>query len=131
MLLTDWLIEQQIAGYFSRLSALTKIGLLKRSPTVSMNKDEEVDADDLASEVETNRTRQRIRRDLAKLRRRLQERVQLVLGYKKYRPLHLIFLSNLLSLPTRTTGYVLGFFSLRKIIPRHTSLARQHQRTRQ
>ena len=75
-----------------------------------MNKDEEVDADDLASEVETNRTRQRIRRDLAKLRRRLQERVQLVLGYKKYRPLHLIFLSNLLSLPTRTTGYVLGFF---------------------
>ena len=49
-----------------------------------MNKDEEVDADDLASEVETNRTRQRIRRDLAKLRRRLQERVQLVLGYKKY-----------------------------------------------
>ena len=31
---TDWLIEQQIARYFSRLSALTKTGLLKRSPSV-------------------------------------------------------------------------------------------------
>ena len=52
-------------------SNIRRIGLLKRSPTVSMNDDEEVDADDLASEVTTNRTRQRIRRDLAKLRRRL------------------------------------------------------------
>ena len=41
-----------------------------------MNEDEEADADDLASEVETDRTRQKIRRDLAKFRRRLQERVK-------------------------------------------------------
>ena len=45
-----------------------------------MNEDEEADANDLASEVETDRTRQKIRRDLAKFRRRLQERVQLVLS---------------------------------------------------
>ena len=38
-----------------------------------MNEDEEADANDLASEVETDRTRQKIRRDLAKFRRRLQE----------------------------------------------------------
>ena len=44
-----------------------------------MNEDEEADANDLASEVETDRTRQKIRRDLAKFRRRLQERVQLLL----------------------------------------------------
>ena len=105
---TDWLIEQQIAWYFSRISALTKAGLLKRFSSVSMNKDEEVDADDLVSE--TDRT---IRRDLEKFRRRLQGRVQLAAatGYKKkYRLLHLTFLSNLLSLPMKTTGYVLGFF---------------------
>ena len=113
---TDWLIEQQIARYFSRLSALTKIGLLKRSPFVSMNEDEETDADadDLASKVETDRTRQTIRRDLVKFRRRLQERVQLLLGYNKYRSLHLTFLSNLLSLSRKTTGYVFGFFHQRK-----------------
>ena len=77
---TDWLIEQQIAWYFSRISALTKAGLLKRFSSVSMNKDEEVDADDLVSE--TDRT---IRRDLEKFRRRLQGRVQLAAatGYKK------------------------------------------------
>ena len=40
-----------------------------------MNMEEEVDDDDLVSE--TDRTRQKIRRDLAKFRRRLQERVQL------------------------------------------------------
>ena len=47
-----------------------------------MNEDEETDADvdDLASEVETDRTRQKIRRDLVKFRRRLQERVQLLLS---------------------------------------------------
>ena len=56
---TDWLIELQIARYFSRLSTLTKIGLLKRSSSVSTNEDEEADTDDLASEVETDRTRQR------------------------------------------------------------------------
>ena len=111
---TDWLIEQQIARYFSRLSVLKKIGLLKRSPFVSMNEDEETDADDLASKVETDRTRQTIRRDLVKFRRRLQERVQLLLGYNKYRSLHLTFLSNLLSLSRKTTGYVFGFFHQRK-----------------
>ena len=36
--------------------------------------------DDLASEVETDRTRQNIRRNSAKFRRRLQERVQLLLS---------------------------------------------------
>ena len=45
-----------------------------------MNEDEEANADDLASEVESNRTRQKIRRDLVKFRRRLQERVQLLLS---------------------------------------------------
>ena len=45
-----------------------------------MNEDEEADADDLPSEVETDRTRQKIRRDLVKFRRRLQERVQLLLS---------------------------------------------------
>ena len=40
-----------------------------------MNKDEEADADDLATEVETDRTRQKTRRDLAKFRQ--QERVQM------------------------------------------------------
>ena len=77
---TDRLIQQQIARYFSRLSVVTKIGLLTRTPSVNMNEDEEADANDLASEVETDRTRQKIRRDLAKFRRRLQERVQLLLS---------------------------------------------------
>ena len=43
-----------------------------------MNDVEEADADDLASEVETDRTRQKIRRDLAKFRGRLQQMVQLL-----------------------------------------------------
>ena len=51
---TDRLMQQQIARYFCRLSAVTKIGLLTRSPSVNMNEDEEADADDLASEVETD-----------------------------------------------------------------------------
>ena len=51
---TDWLIEQQIAKHFSRLSAPTKIDLLKSSPSGSMNEDEENDTDDLVSEVETD-----------------------------------------------------------------------------
>ena len=68
---TKCLIEQKVARYFSRLSALTKIGLLKRPPSVRRNS--------------TDAT-------------------------KKYRPSHLTFLSNLLSLPTKTTGYVLGCF---------------------
>ena len=45
-----------------------------------MNEDGEADANDLASEFETDRTRQKIRRDLAKFRRRLQQRVQLLLS---------------------------------------------------
>ena len=57
-----------------------KIGLLTRSPSVNMNEDEEADADDLASEFETDRTRKKIRRNLVKFRRRLQERVQLLLS---------------------------------------------------
>ena len=77
---TDRLIQQQIARYFSRLSAVTKIGLLMRSPSVNTNKEGEADANDLASEFETDRTRQKIRRDLAKFRRRLQERVKLILS---------------------------------------------------
>ena len=48
---TDRLIQQQIAQYFSRSSAVTKIGLLTRSPSVNMNEDEEAYANDLASEV--------------------------------------------------------------------------------
>ena len=47
-----------------------------------MNEDEEADVDDLASEVETDRTRQKIRRNLARFRRRLQERVQLLVSQK-------------------------------------------------
>ena len=37
-----------------------------------MKEGEEADANDLASEVETDRTKQKIRRDLVKFRRRLQ-----------------------------------------------------------
>ena len=62
------MIEQEIARYFSRLSALTKIGLSKRFSSVNMN---EADVGNLTSEVETDRTRQKIKRDL-------QERVQLL-----------------------------------------------------
>ena len=61
---TDWLTEQQIALYFSWLSVLTRTGLLQRSPAVSITEEEEVDADELALEVTTDRTRQKIRRDL-------------------------------------------------------------------
>ena len=96
---TDWLIEQQIARYFSRLSAETKIGLLARSPSVSMNEDEGADADNLTSEVETDRTGEKIRKDLAKLRRRLQGRVQLQFGINK----HLLIFSKTTNC-TRPTG---------------------------
>ena len=41
----DWLTEQQIARYLSQLSALNKIGQLQRTSSVSMNDDEEADAD--------------------------------------------------------------------------------------
>ena len=55
---TDWLTEQQIARYFSWLSALTRTGLLRRSPSVRMTEDEEADADELALEVDTDRNRE-------------------------------------------------------------------------
>ena len=103
---TDWLIEQQIARYFSRLSAETKIGLLARSPSVSMNEDERADADYLASEVETDRTGEKIRKDLAKFRRRLQGRVQLQFGINK----HLLIFSKTINC-TRPTG-LCNFVSL-------------------
>ena len=45
-----------------------------------MNEDEGADAVDLASEVDTDLTRQKIRRDPAKFRRRLQQSVQLLLS---------------------------------------------------
>ena len=64
--MTDWLIKQEIARYFSQLSAVTKINLLTRFPSVSMNEDKGADVDVLASKVDTNRTKQKIRRDPAK-----------------------------------------------------------------
>ena len=60
----DWLTEQQIARYLSRLSALNKSGQLPRTSSVSMNEDEEADADELAAEIETVQRRQQIRREL-------------------------------------------------------------------
>ena len=45
-----------------------------------MNEDEEADADDLASEVETNRTAQKLRRDLAKFARRQQEGIAVIMN---------------------------------------------------
>ena len=45
-----------------------------------MNEDEKADADDLATKVETDRARQKIRKDLTIFRRRLQERVQMLLS---------------------------------------------------
>ena len=55
---TDWLTEQQIARYFSRLAALNKSGHLQSTRAVSLNEDEETEDDDLAAETETIRTRQ-------------------------------------------------------------------------
>ena len=60
----DWLTEQQIAQYFSRLSAPNKSGQLPRTSPISMNEDEEADADDLAAEIETVQRRQQMRREL-------------------------------------------------------------------
>ena len=106
----DWLVDRAAnCSILQPVICRNKNWLLRKSPSVSMNEDEEVDADDLTSQVETDRTRQKMRRDFAKFRRRLQERVQLLLSGKK-RPLHLTFLSYLLSLLTKTTDYVLGFF---------------------
>ena len=92
-----------------------------------MNEDEEAEVDDLASEVETDQTRQKIRRDLARFRRRLQERVQLLLRQKKNKDLcislffHIYCLACLaclalsLVLLTKIIDYDLGFFSSREI----------------
>ena len=60
----DWLTEQQITRYFSRLYALNKSGQLPRTSSVSMNEDEEADADDLAAEAGNVGRRQQIRREL-------------------------------------------------------------------
>ena len=60
----DWLRDQQIARYFSRLLALNKSGQLPRTSSVNRNEDEEGDADDLAAEVETDQRRHQIRREL-------------------------------------------------------------------
>ena len=48
---TDWLTEQQIACYFSRLSALNKSGHLHRTRAVSLNGYEETEDSDLAAEL--------------------------------------------------------------------------------
>ena len=63
---TDWLTEQQIARYFSRLTARNKSGHLQMTRAVSLNEYLETEDDDLAAETETIQTRQRIviRRDL-------------------------------------------------------------------
>ena len=47
---------------------------------MTTNEDEEADADDLASEVETNRTEQKIRRDLAKFAPRQQEGTAVIMN---------------------------------------------------
>ena len=74
-----------------------------------MNEDEEVDADDLATEVETDRTRQKTRRDLAKFRQ--QERVQMPqLSKKKIRTFASHFSSIFIVFDHEITDYVLGFF---------------------
>lgn len=48
---TDWLTEQQIARYFSRLTALNKSGHLQRTRAVSLNEDEETEDGDLVAEL--------------------------------------------------------------------------------
>ena len=60
--------------------------LLKSSPSGSMNKDEENDTDDLASEVETDWTRKE---------EKTAGEGTTAISYEKYRPSHLTFLSNL------------------------------------
>ena len=64
---TDWLIEQQCSilqpTIYPNMNWFIQEVLLCK-----YNEDEEADADDPASEVLTDRARQKIRRDLAKLR---------------------------------------------------------------
>ena len=121
---TDWLIEQQIARYFTILSTVicrNKICLLTRSPSVNMSEDEEANADDLASEVETDWTRQKIRRDLAKFRRWLQERVQLLLSLKKKRMTFASHFSFIFIVFAHENSWLcLGIFSSREICRKPT-----------
>ena len=64
----------------------------------------------LSARKSADRTRQKIRRDLAKFRRKTAGEGKAAIKLKKKkRHLHLTFLSYLLSLLTKTTGYVLGF----------------------
>ena len=67
-----------------------------RSPSVNMNEDGEADANDLASEFETDRTRQKIRRDLAKFRRRLQ-----LLSFKKKKDIRISLFFHIYCLCSR------------------------------
>ena len=60
----DGLAEQQIARYFSRLSALNNSGQLPRTSSVNMTEEKQGDADDIAAEVQTDQRRQQIRRQL-------------------------------------------------------------------
>ena len=89
-----------------------------------MNKDEEVDADDLVSEPD--RTRQKIRRDLEKFRRRLQGRVQLAAatGYKKNTDLSISLSSQIYRLyPRKQLDMSSDFFAgslLVKILLAHS-----------
>jgi len=58
----EWLTSDQIARYFSRLSALNKGGRLLRTTTVQPKDDD--DDDDFIAEAKGIRTRQQIRREL-------------------------------------------------------------------
>ena len=48
---TDWLTEQQISRYFSRVTALNENDHLQRTRAVSLNEYEETEDDDLAAEL--------------------------------------------------------------------------------
>ena len=75
-----------------------------------MNKGEEADADDLASEFETGQTRQKIRRDLAKFRRRLHKGTAATKNTDLY-------MSDFFQICCRLNenNYVFGFFHQGKI----------------
>ena len=116
----DWLVDRAASrSILQPVICRNKNWLLTKSPSVSMNEDEEVDADDLASQVETDRTRQKIRRDFAKFRRRLQERVQLLLSEKKKDLcISLSFISIVFA--HENNWLCLGIFSSRKIFRKPT-----------
>ena len=116
----DWLVDRAANCLILQpVICRNKNWLLRKSPAVSMNEDEEVDADDLASQVETDRTRQKMRRDFAKFRRRLQERVQLLLSEKKKDLcISLSFISIVFA--HENNWLCLGIFSSRKICRKPT-----------